>query len=298
MSIGIIVCGQIRTFFTESVQSSFRQMLELCKIRYQKVHLVFVINDEIPVFDLPNDSITIIDYREKKEEYENLIRNKIKSEEFQSRKNEYFARGSAALKEVFHIEDNVQLYNIQSHQLQVGLDALPIECNVIMRTRFDMMYPLGFYPRIPESTESLINHIVLFPDLKERFLKKLEKYQLTEETWIPFVKQQKIKENCRVDFDMLDFSFGGHFSYPRSLENIQVGSDRILYGINDFYFFGKSKVFRTLHALSDEYCMKSTRLDVPHYYTPESQLCIFCDNHDISFIMYYPMDLPIYFPVR
>jgi hypothetical protein len=161
-----------------------------------------------------------------------------------------------------------------------------------MKTRFDMAYDNGFFPYIPQG--SLMAKLFYNDYLKEKFIKKMEHFNipLSVNSLINYLKEQKIsQENCRIDLQMLDFTFGGHYCYNyKSIENISNGSDNTLYLFNDYIFIGKRDIFLILKDFSDDFYVKSTNLDVLHYYTAETQLCIFCDNHNIDYLMYHPIE--------
>jgi hypothetical protein len=310
-----MITGQMRTFFTQEIQESFTQMIRLSKMNYKNIVVILVINDDYDesilqmLFASLNIPILIIDYKKYNHEYEELMQSKMKNSDYNKLKQQYFEKNTRATREVYNIDDNLRLTNIQAHQLKVAIDMLlqyekknDITYDIMMKTRFDIMYPMLFFPHVPEG--SIITKLLFDEALKERFLKKMDKYNIpiNMEALIHFLKEQQVnEENCRVNFDMLDFTFGGHFCYNyKSLENINNGSNRILYLFNDFYFFGKRETFLTLESFSDEYCMKPTNIDAIHFYIPEIQLCIFCDNHDIDYIMYHPVvdGKLVYCPIR
>lgn len=310
MNLAIIFTGQTRTFYTDKIQKSIQQLIKLSKENYTNIVIVTVINGEYDenmlknTFDILHIPLIIVDYKNYIQEYNNLVDSKINSEEYQKLKHDYFQKNTSATNEVYNIDDNTRLCNIQPHQIKVGIDTLleyekenNIKYDVIMKTRFDMAYPDTFYPNIPKG--SFLSKLTFNESLKDKFLIGLKENNLDIDTFIPFLKNQKLNpNNCRVNMDFLQISFGGHFCYNyKSLENILNGVDEILYSFNDFYFFGKRDVFLKFKRFSEEMYIKSTSMDIPHYYITESQMCIFCDNNNIDYLMYYPWE-EIYRPIR
>jgi hypothetical protein len=310
MNLAIIFTGQIRTFYTYKIQESIKQLIKLSKANYTNIVIVTVINGEYDenmvknTFDILSVPLVIVDYNNYIQEYNDMVDSKINSEEYQKLKHDYFQKNTSATREVYNIDDNTRFNSIQPHLIKVGIDTLldyekenNIKYDVIMKTRFDMAYPDTFYPNIPEGT--LLSKLTFNESLKDKFLKGLKENNLDIDSLIPFLKNQKINsDNCRINMALLQISFGGDFCYNyKSLENILNGSDEILYSFNDFYFFGKRDIFLKFKRFSEEMYIKPTSLDIPHFYITESQMCIFCDNNNIDYLMYHPRE-ENYWPVR
>jgi hypothetical protein len=306
MNLGIIITGEIRSFFIDVVKTSFINMVNLCKMNYQKILFFVIISDENYDKDSVKDFFTelscdfvIVDFINYETEYIDYVNKKMNTEQFKKLKEDYFSRGSAALNYVYNIEDNTLLYNRQPYQLKVGIKTLldyenekDCKFDIIMRTRFDMTYSETFFPYLPSG--SIFNKLLFDDELKSRFLKKMKKYNipLDYHSLVDFIKTQKYLDSCSlVNLDVADLTLGGHFcyNYP-SVENIINGSDDILYMFNDFYYFSKREIFLKLYNFLDDYYMIESKIDIPHFYVTESQYCIFCYKHNINFVMYHPVD--------
>jgi hypothetical protein len=308
MNLAIIITGQLRTFFCDKIQQSYKQLITLSKMNYKNIVFILVINDSYNVTDINSFSeknnipTIIVDFNSYNQAYNEFIDRKIQSEEYQNLKREYFQKNSQAIREVYDIDNITRIYNIQSYQLKIGINTLlnyekehNLQYDVMMRTRFDVAYPDLFFPDIPDG--SFMTKLLLNDHFKKRFIKSMDEHDISihpPEKIVSYLKEQQLNlDSCRVDFSKLNFSFGGHFYYNyKSVENILNGSDKRLYSINDTYFFGKRDVFLKFLNYADEYSIKSPKINILHYFTTEAQYCIFCDNNDIDFLMYFPMYYP------
>lgn len=299
--LGIIFCGQIRTFFREEVQTSFINMLNKCNNNYNYIYLVFVINGTCTssiVEYLENlksnykvseykkiifDSHTAIDINDRKtnanEKFLNLM------EEYKENK---FGKVKVEVPCVKTKRNGISIMNqftFQFYQLKQGIKELlnkEVENNfkfdTILKTRYDTTYPDYFYPHYKDDTDSLDNKIFFDEKIKEYMkIEDIIQYQKTLE------KSKIIMPRCRVV--NRKNSLGGAFYYNKSIINIINGSNDILYCFNDSFFCSKRDIFIKLENFFDMFGMLKND-DIVHFYAPEAQLIIFCLENNITPIMY------------
>lgn len=312
-SICIIVTGQLRTFFSKTY-TSFVELINECKKKYKLIYIICVVSDEIDnkLIDLLQSlSIfyKIISYNDKKYNLELMqINNNIYNNyTYQNRKYKYENENNFANKNLVDVD--AYMYHsghFQFHQLKIGIDhatiienEFNIKFDIFMRTRFDVKYPTNFVPTIldiqNENNESVIENILFYNNyIKQQCYSRIGNIN----NLVNYLKTAKIElPECTVRNNDLYISFGGVYLYNyKVVNNICTNScTNILYAFNDSYFFGKSDIFKKLKNFVSEYGTIDSSLNINHYFAPEAQLCIFCDNYDINIIMYYD---PSYTAVR
>jgi len=301
MNLCIIITGQLRTFFIHS-QQHFIDMLNLSKKSYTNILIICVISGNFnettitDYFNKLNVSFLIIDYNKYIPIFNSRINQKINSEEYTKCKTEYLSYFNHA-----HYEINIKYSNdvpikhsYQYHQLEIGINELleyekkyNIIYDVIMRTRFDIPYHKNFYPHFPNT---ILRKLLLTDTNIELYNKIIQKYKIAD--IVDFLKNQQIElPLCRVNLDYVSITFGGDYYYNnKSVENIMNGSDDILYAFNDYVYYAKRNVFLKLVNLFNDSYIKETNLNISHFYAPEAQLIIFCDNNSIDILMYRHYD--------
>ena len=296
----IIITGLVRTFFNKGL-ISFMNMIEVSKKKYKKIHIIIIISgnfskENINFFIEKLNSINITCDKYIYEDYNilsnNYNKNRIKLEKYIELKNNYMKQNNNAHNEIFDPDEYISSRTIQFHQLEIGIEKLikyelinDINFDVIMRTRFDVLYDKLFYPHIHSSDSNLVDKILLNENIKNIF-KNTFKVDVLSENYISYLKNNKIElPECRVK--IRDISLGSaYFNNYISIQNIKKGNNDILYCFNDYYFFGKKDVFLKLKNFFNEYGLLDTNLNIPHFYAPESQLLIYCFNKNINPIMY------------
>lgn len=275
-------------------------MIEICKHKYSHILIIAVVSGGFNTHTLSEFlsslgvKYIIIDYNAYRSEYDASIKQKFQSSEYLLIKKKYIEnKNNHALNEIPDPDLNISI-GIQFHQLYVGISHMlkyeslhHITYDIIMKTRFDMKYKHDFYPHLPtDPWKRLCFNDELFREFSDT-VQKLN-IEMDMRTVLNYLKTHEIKEPyCRVNNALLPISFGGMYACnTKSLENIINGSNDILYAFNDFIYFSKRDVFVKLHNLFHDYGIKESIQHVPHFYTVEAQLYIFCINNGIDILMY------------
>ena len=182
--------------------------------------------------------------------------------------------------------------------MQIGIDALisyeqrnSVKFNVVMKTRFDVVYHDGFYPYVPSDTSNIKDRILINDTVKRVFEKR--GIDVMSDEYADLLRVNAIKSpNFCVCEDLTNYSLGGRYlSNYHGLNSIKNGSQNILYCINDHIIFGKHDDFVKLRNFVNEFGKINTNKEIFHYYAPEAQLLMYCFNHDITPIMYLHDDI-------
>ena len=235
-NLAIIATGQLRTFFTND---GFLQMVNRCKIKYENVLVVCVINP-VSESDISNISIyldthniqnIIINFSLHQTEYHNQCNLKFQNPKIEQMITKYFSEPKHAhigLSDPKTYSYSVPL--VQFYQLQVGIKALKeyinetnVKFDIICKTRFDSKYPLDFYPHMP--IEDNIIQTVSFNKHNLNIIQNnMAKYNLTTfDDLITFNKHTRLQLPLgHIPIEHYGLSFGGMVCYNyQSLENIQ-----------------------------------------------------------------------------
>jgi hypothetical protein len=297
-NLAFIITGQIRTFF--NINTDLKNALLRCKKHYEMVYVICILNsnnsddyNQLSLFFNNLDiKVQIIDYTKYSDEYMCDSFNKINSPE-------YIKFKESNLKACLSIKDpdgySIRHTWIQYHQLKIGITTLDkyirdtgIDFNIVCKTRFDSKYPTEFFPHIPSSTDALT--ILSFDAYnKDKILESMEKYNIKDiNDIINFNKQLRLR-SPHIPIEHSALCFGGRVCYNyKSIENIIVSTDNIMYSFNDYYFFSNKNTFMKLVNIYGDSCLYSN--DNPdlsnHTFCPEAQLMIYCLNNNIDIIMY------------
>jgi len=264
MNLGIIIKGQLRTFFS----TNFSNVLELCLEKYQNILIILVISDlsedisnllEIFFSNYPI-IYYIIDYNDYIDQYLMAMNKKIQSDIFNTHKKNFLSLHPQGIDEFPFIP---QLNTGREfHQLSIGMKKLlefhnsffPI--NVVLVTRFDIQYPQLFYPHVPESKNML--DILSFNQYnKKLLLETMEEFNLKNiDDLIQFNKYSKIiLPNCHIEKKKHNISFGLDYFYNyMTLERIKSGNNNIIYSF-EVFSFGTLYSICILENIFDEYLL-------------------------------------------
>ena len=301
----IVITGQLRSFMNKC-RKHFNQVIELSKQYYYYILIIAIVsandNQECKqlqeLFDSMSSNYIIINYNTKKyrDEFNTLNHNKIKSEKYMEIKSNYLKSDNNAKNEILNVENSVNRFSKQFHQLQIGISKLlefetlhKITFDIIMKTRFDVYYPPNFYPHVFDKSECLLKKLLFNDTNIDLFQSCMQTNNISNlDELIQFIKQQEIKlPKCRINFDYINMTFGGwnYYNYT-ALENILDGNDDILYSFNDFFYFAKRSVFLKLKDFFKECFLLEPGPSMHHIYAPESQLIMYCLEKNINILMY------------
>ena len=106
---------------------------------------------------------------------------------------------------------------------------------------------------------------------------------------INFNTYTRLLTSTHIPIEHSALCFGGRVCYNyKSIENITVSTDNIMYSFNDYYFFSNKNTFMKLVNIYEDSCLYSN--DNPDLskltFCPEAQLMIYCLNNNIDIIMY------------
>jgi len=308
MNLCIIITGQLRSFFNKT-EKYFLEMYNLSKANYNNILIIVVISGNYNLDELENYfkklkiNYLIIDYNFYIDDFKNNLNKKVNDSNFIKLKNNYINNpkydvARKYIDEPIHNNHWFKSGNIQFHQLNIGINQLlkfekknNINYDVIMKTRFDMIYWKNFYPHLPEL--NMTEKLLLSDKNIELYNHTSNKYNINSfEELINFLKQQQvIIPNLCIPKEHANISFGSNLYYNyKSIENIINGSNNILYANHDCYYFAKRSVFLKLINLYNDAFLKETNLDLKMFYNPESQFVIFCDNNSIDLLIYQNYD--------
>jgi hypothetical protein len=292
-TLGIIITGQIRTFFSKGGANELLKVINKSKSVYSRIVLIMVISGDYKSYllselfkNISDLYLLIINYNEYEDHMLEYVEKLKNNSSFIKICQAYLNSSNYAKKEIS--DPSVYIIGVmrQLYQVRIGIDSInqyernnKIKFNVIMKTRFDIAYPEDFYPHIPGG--SLIDKIS-FNGMGISFnTHNIEEYII----WLK--QQQIILPNCRVSCDFSK-SFGGAYMYNyQSLENISKGDDNILYCFNDHFFFSKREVFVKLYDFINIYGTVYNN-NIQHTFAAEAQLLIACFHVNISPLMFLP----------
>lgn len=296
--LGIIILGQIRTFFN---YSDFTDLINLSKKEYE-IYIFCILNSNEEndfinlnkyLSELQINYYEIIDYKKYKDLFFEIANQKLNNPNFLKLKEKYFSKYLHSHVGLNNPENYFLNHFIQHHQLKIGIEYLKkknIIFDVIFKTRFDAKYHDNFYPKIINN-DDLLNVISFNPENKTKISNSMNKNNIsTFDELINFNKNKRINAPLsHLDIEDYALSFGGRVCYNyESLDNIKNNINNILYSFNDYYFFSNHETFLKLDRLiNDAYLFEPNNPDLyNHIFCPESQLIIFCLNNKIDIIMY------------
>ena len=322
MSLCIIVTGQIRTFFDKG-RYQVDKVIENSMTKYKYIHLIFVISGEYDVlrFDnyiyklhnkttritrskLPWLNITINKNVEVAKSYistdiikfnsndvDKLNIEKIKSEQYTKRKQDYLSNNNRCVSEINDPDKTFNNMTYQFYQLKLGIQSMlayeqtkNFKFDVVMKTRFDVLYHDGFYPKIPDS-DSVKDRLLINDHIKGIF--SSNGYDVTSNYYLSLLKKNEITPpEYTLKYPLQHYSLGGLYcSNYYAIEELKSNSP-ILYCFNDHVLFSHRDTFIILQNFFDMYGVQTTTKNIFHYYAQEAQLLIYCYNNNIIPVMY------------
>ena len=221
MDLGIIITGQLRTFFTEIVFNTFINWLIILR-QYYKLYIVCVVNEDIINYSkftfLRNlcERYSIIKFDKSLVHIPSIQRI---LEEYK-RKNLY----DELLHEAKDPKVLLQSFLQQLKQIEVGVKRMKEFGNIptYIKTRFDIFYGKLIIP--------YSNPNPLFPHSENQFSSVKEFYE--------FGRQQDLK-TLKIPEEFWQINFGGTYYYNN---NIFDTNDK-LWLSNDYIIIGKSELF-------------------------------------------------------
>jgi len=302
VNLSIIITGQIRTFFNNE---DFTNMLKLSLSTYENILIICVVNtrpdqecchllkEYFNKFELLE--VVIIDYRDYKKEYEDMVNLKLNNAEFIKIKNHFFS-----LDNVRHTTFNGSITTtlIQFHQITIGIKKLieykeknNINFDITMKTRFDIRYPENFCPILP-SNDDIFDRISFNKINKELLMNEMKNNNLyTIEDLILFNKNNKILNDYRITAKNHNIlSFGSEFLYNyNSLEKINNGNNDIIYSFNVFFDISKTETYIKLKDLFNKAYLHSPINPELWYrfYATETEMINYCLNNNINILVYW-----------
>jgi hypothetical protein len=158
--------------------------------------------------------------------------------------------------------------------------------NIVMRTRFDGFYPVGFYPHMPSG-----KYILSFNDENHSQI-QCSMNNLGIDDLVKFNKENRVSlPDVHTPIYHYALTFGGRVCYNyESLENIIHNSERdnILYSFASHYCFSNQNTMLKLEKMFDQSCLiipKNPDL-LLHPFCQETQLITFCLENKINILFY------------
>jgi hypothetical protein len=289
MSLCIIVLGQERTFW-KGGSDQLMNVVTTSKTHYSRIHMILVLSgtfqkDKLNTF-LSETGVTsqCIDYTT-----DMCDAHVLRSTEYADCKARYLSSvPSDACREISDPDTYVKQAVYQFHQLQIAIDAVSAagSFDVIMKTRFDVWYHPGFYPRVPPEDARPEDRILINETIKNVY--RSRGIDVTSSDYMELLRRNPvILPHCRVHPELYHYSLGGSYlSNHIALNDLLNGSTSVVYCFNDHVLFGRSCDIMQLRGLIDEYACKPSPVNITHFYAQEAQLIIFCLNHGLNPIMY------------
>lgn len=290
MRLGVIVCGQIRSFFIKSLDIELLNMLE--RSGYDVIEIVFVINDNYnqTMFDkFKKYNLHFIDYRYYIEEHNKNHIMRLKNQLFIYNHSKLY-RGKT------DILDGIKQHTMQFNQLQLGIHKLKsieeisnFKFDIIMKTRFDIHIPSYFVPLMREKQETFIKKINQNDVLLKRFNNKMNALNWHESEIEEHLKKKESinKMNTQSFIEYQDLTFGATNVYNYLVLNrIRNGSNNIIYAFRDYLIFGSRDDFIKLERFYDEYCLCKNYHNVDKRLIPECEIIAYALYNNIDLLMY------------
>ena len=318
MALCIIITGQIRTFFDKNTEE-FNKVIDNSSQNYKHIHLIFVISGSYDVlrfnnyikglhkYNLNNNlhsklpwlkriqhtnvniSTQLIEFNSDDADMLNI--EKINSEKYKKIKQDYFTKNNKCISEMNEPDKYFNKMTYQFYQLKLGIQAMlsyerikNFKFDIVMRTRFDVVYHSGFYPKI-SSSNSMKDRLLVNDYIQKIF--SLNGYDVTSDSYLGLLTNNEITSpDYTLKYPLLHYSLGGLYcSNYYAIKELKSDSS-ILYCFNDHVLFSNRNTFITLQNFFDNYGIQTTAKSIFHYYAQEAQLLIYCYNNNIIPIMY------------
>ena len=305
-NLSIIITGQLRTFFSNNY---FTNVLIKCIEKYNKILVICVLNskNEKDFLDIQNYfkgfkiyELILINYSDDKYTNDFILKmnNKYTNPYYETIFEKYKQLNTQGFVEISDPKNTQNSIRTQFHQISIGFSTLKeymaksnFTCDITFKTRFDIIYPIDFYPHMPESS-NLIDILSFNESNKTLIVNSMTKYNLHSiDDLILFNKQNTVKApNCRIkNVDHWPISFGGEYvSNFISLEYIKNNNNNIIYSFGGFFEFGETKNMLIFEKLFDDFWIREP-IDTniyTHFYAPENQIINFCISNNIPILCY------------
>lgn len=288
--LGLIITGQLRTFFSDRVHTSFVKWLTILNKEYS-LYIICVVNEKevnIEQFTFLSEisiMYSIIPFTQKVKYPTSSFYNFIEKEErrlgiFQERK------GEAEFLQILSKQ-----FFIQKAQLSLGFQELYKilgDSAVYIKTRFDIVYSEEI-PIVPFSNpNSLFAHSAL-----------LEKShgdicgQIGIEDYFEYISKRANYKGLRIPSELRPISFGGQYSLMTKMP----ASQEKLWLYNDYIIIGEGSTFKKYvesNSLIDnpELLLRISKENhIRFFLAPEAYMLSCIYSLGIQPIMYYREDL-------
>ena len=308
-TLGLIITGQLRTFFDDEVQMSFRNFLKGLSTEY-KVYAALVVNQssvQPEQFEFLKDYIyeySLLEYPKYHKEFE-------KRKEIYS--NLFTIHTRLGIDEdTIHVSDEycyLDSFYYQASQIQVGILALKkygITFDCIMRTRFDVIYKIDILPfsnpgnvLVPHSVEQEYSRNL---QLKRSGFKDVNDYLNWANTseWQSLLRFENIEDYLKwaktpeceslIQIHKLAalLGFGGRYYNNTDILN----KSNYIWMYNDHIIIGTEPQFDTFLHVWDLFCnidrLEQTIFNskIAFLFAPESLFILHCIGHEMTPIMY------------
>jgi len=283
-ALGIIITGQIRTFFMEKVFTSFYEWMCNLKLQY-RLYIVCVISDDI----IPYSKFTF--FKELAEKYMIMKFDSTKipaiPDHFLNVIYEELKKNGTLemiLKDCVDPRKRIHNFLTQKTQIETGVHAMKsfgVEIPTYMKTRFDLFYGVQLIP--------YSNPNPIFPHSKE-----IESFQLqllaregfsSVEQYIEYIQGITL-DTMRIPENLWQVNFGGVYYYNKDIFD---NNDK-LWLSSDFIFIGKAELFERYcecDLLQNPEKLVQIARERGHTYilTNEPLLCLYLYSIDITPIM-------------
>lgn len=285
-NLGLILTGQIRSFFSEITFNNFLFFLINLKNKYN-IYMILVINEkeiDISKFIFLKDYVInyeIINYYYMEKRKINYKFDKIIS--YEKSNNIYNIRKN----EISNENEYLERMSNQIEQIKIGINELNKynNINIYMRTRFDVIYNLDLIP--------FVTNDILFPhshqqlDIHNNILKT--NFNNNYNNMILYLKQNPIYINdIRLNDTSKYIGFGGAYYNNTCFLN----NNPKLWMYNDHIIIGYKKEFNillyfwSLFNNEDDLLNLIKISNIKHIFAPESLIILLCLKYNITPIMY------------
>ncbi len=289
-SLGLIITGQLRTFFDTDVQDSFRAFLTGLKTKYTLYGALVINEPNIQTYNFDflkqyMKDFIIIDYKQVHKEFnlkETIYTNLLEIEK------ELGVAEERAKESDGYI--HITSFYYQISQIQEGIKALnsfnvPFHC--LMRTRFDILYSKDI-EIIPFSNmkSPLFSHSVEQEYLRYNLYRRYKLSSIQE--YLEWAADISWESPLRIHDLSSILGFGGR--YYNNLDILE--KENYIWMYNDHMIIGTLDTFKTLMNIWDNFLNKEyiekiiNKAGIQFLFAPESLFLIHFLSYTITPIMY------------
>jgi hypothetical protein len=292
-SLAIVVCGQIRNFFNDRVQSSFHMLVTRCMTKYD-VHVYFVVSDpECPTELFALCPFTVLHYAPVAAEYHASAAADLSGPFVRAICDMVSFRPDIADK-----ESHKGILNAHSHQfcqMMMALTALEEHerergsaYDYVMRTRFDMVYPDDLLP-YEHMSYGFVGHAFPHSAAQQKVYADFCVANRLDPMMYHMAQFPKPVDTLRVDSKYYRLNLGGAYYYRPSFNSLDK-TPRV-YCWNDYVWIGPRVCFRDFHTIfknmeRPEYFFEIMRRKITFPNAHEAQLLLFFFSRGFDCVMY------------